>query len=148
MDSAGFLRVAAPITNRSANFDSRASRQEFKRMFGTCPEVCEWVWSYHAFHTLFPFTSKPIHLLWAIYFLQHNYTNNTITAHAQTTKKTYYKHAWPIISGLKDMIKEMVSKEQKGNNILPISFVLTIPLILFIELQVKLKNIKIIFGLA
>ena len=126
MNSVGFLQIAAPITNRLESFDSHASRIEFKRMFGACPEACEWIWSYNDVNTIFPLTSRPIHLLWAMYFLQHYHTVETIIAHVGTTKKTYLKHMWPIVEGLERVVKHLVSKERRDDDIVRLfPFVLT-----------------------
>ena len=88
------------------SFQQRAGQdRDFRALFGICPDVVADLWR----QAQFPSKAEPKHLLWALMFLKTYATEPMLCAIAGTTRKTFRKWSWPVVTAIASISFDVVS---------------------------------------
>ena len=145
MDANFFLCLAAPILARDDDPAGKSAEQHFKYFFGVSVAVVDVAWNLMRAHEVLPDDAKPIHLLWACFFLRHYTKETVLEVILGRTMKTVRLHMWPIIAALGHLTSVLVSLLTAADTVVVVRFFfpsshIISGLSLFSMLQVKLED--------
>jgi hypothetical protein len=106
LDESRFMDLAGSLASSLAEDVGEATRKRrFKKIFGVSASVCAKLWILLAAHL--GRDSRPVHLLWTLFFLKHYSVEEVNSAFAQCNEKTYRKWTWLMVEELAKL--ELVS---------------------------------------
>jgi hypothetical protein len=106
LDESRFMDLAGSLASSLAEDVGQATKKRrFKKIFGVTAAVCAKLWILLAAHL--GRDSRPVHLLWTLFFLKHYSVEEVNSAFAQCNEKTFRKWTWLMVEELAKL--ELVS---------------------------------------
>jgi hypothetical protein len=82
----------------SGKISVKTKERRFKKIFGVNANICAKLWKLCV--PLLPPSTRPVHLLWALYFLKQYSMEEVNAAFAKCDEKTFRKWCWIVIDTL------------------------------------------------
>ena len=96
-----FAELGGAMIRNSPGLSVRTESTRFRALFGITPDVCSEIW--HLLRYLRPNSSRPVHLLWALLFLNVYGGEETHQTIAQVDVKTIRKCTWCFVNLIADL---------------------------------------------
>lgn len=110
------------VSTLSTNVSMDTKEKRFKAVFGVKHDICVRLWTLCL--PLLPEGVRPVHLLWALYFLKQYNTECVNAAFANCDEKTFRTWCWVVIDVLAGL--ELVSSNSLALSIAVSHFALFI----------------------
>jgi hypothetical protein len=99
IDPAVFWTLATSLVDTlSGKISVKTKERRFKKIFGVNANICAKLWKLCV--PLLPPSTRPVHLLWALYFLKQYSMEEVNAAFAKCDEKTFRKWCWIVVDTL------------------------------------------------
>lgn len=105
-----FISLAKINLNRAET--DRSVRKEYRRFrahFGTSPSTCAILWKKLVDNAVLPRGRQPVHLLWALYFLNRYETEEVAASTFGVEEETFRKWSWLLVVAIAKLKPSVVS---------------------------------------